>query len=307
MTERARGRVLVAAASFFWGTSATLARHVFRDQHVPALTVVELRLAVALAILIPWMVLRDRRTLRIHRRDLGYFIVLGGFGVACMQGAYYYSISVFGVGLAILLQYLAPSLVLLWDWLRGGRLSGHILGAVGAASFGTGLLVGGVDRAALGAKWWQWVIGFGSAGVFAFYIIYSKRALQRYAPTTALAWTFAFAAIVWAIVTPPWRIAQAHYPAHTWLSIAGLGIFSTLVPFVLFYAGLRRLPATEAGIIATLEPVVAVVAAWLVLGEALTLTQWAGAALVLAAAVLAARSPDERVGRDAAPIVPLEH
>lgn len=301
------GRVFVAAAACFWGTSATLARQVFRDQHVPAVTVVELRLVIALALLLPWMLWREPRSLRIDRRDLGYFAILGGFGVASMQGAYYYSISVLGVGLAILLQYLAPSLVMLWDWRSGGKRSPHLIGAVLAATAGTALLVGGVDHAAIRAKPWQWAIGFGSAVVFAFYIVYSKHALRRYAPTTALAWSFAFAAIVWAVVTPPWKIVAAHYPAITWLSIAGLGVFSTLVPFSCFYAGLRRLPATEAGVIATLEPVVAVVAAWVVLGESLGAQQWAGAALVLGAAVLAAFSPDERVGREAPPVLPLEH
>lgn len=305
--ERALGRAFVAAAAFFWGTSATLARQVFRDQHVPALTVVELRLVIALALLLPWMLWRSPASLRIERRDLGYFAILGGFGVASMQGAYYYSISVLGVGLAILLQYLAPSLVMLWDWRGGAKRSPHLLGAVVAAAAGTALLVGGVDHRALAAKPWQWGIGFASAFVFAFYIVYSKRALRHYAPTTALAWSFGFAAIVWAVVTPPWKIAAANYPAHTWFSIAGLGVFSTLVPFSCFYAGLRRLPATEAGVIATLEPVVAVVAAWAVLAESLSALQWTGAGLVLAAAVLAAFSPDERVGRDAVPVVPLEH
>ena len=68
-----------------------------------------------------------------------------------------------------------------------------------------------------------------------------------------------------------------------------LGVFSTLVPFVCFYAGLRRLPAVQAGIVATMEPVVAVLSAALILGEGLRTLQWAGAAMVLVAAMLASR------------------
>ncbi len=307
MSDRARGRALVFAAAFFWGTSATLARHVFRDLHVPALTVVELRLAFALALLLPWMLIRRRDALSVERRDVPYFLVLGTCGVAIMQGGYYYSISVFGVGLAILLQYLAPSLVMIWDWLRGGRVSAITLWAVGCAILGTALLVGGVDTSALRATPWQWAIGFSTSIVFAFYIVYSKRGLRRYAPETMLFWSFVVALVVWAVVTPPTRIAAAGYPPAAWWMFAGLGVFSTLAPFVCFYAGLRRLPATEAGVIATLEPVVAVVAAWAFLGEGLRPMQWGGAALVLAAAVLATRSPDESVGRDATPVAPLEH
>jgi drug/metabolite transporter (DMT)-like permease len=65
------------------------------------------------------------------------------------------------------------------------------------------------------------------------------------------------------------------------------------VPFRFFYAGLKRLPAAEAGVIATAEPVVAIVSAFLFLGEGLRSGQMLGAALVIAAAVLASRGHPE--------------
>ena len=49
----ARGRALVFAATVVWGTSATLARFVFRDRHVPPLSVVEQRLLIAVSLLGP--------------------------------------------------------------------------------------------------------------------------------------------------------------------------------------------------------------------------------------------------------------
>jgi drug/metabolite transporter (DMT)-like permease len=85
----------------------------------------------------------------------------------------------------------------------------------------------------------------------------------------------------------------AHYPATMWARFAMLGVFSTLVPFRFFYAGLKRLPAAEAGVIATAEPVVAIVSAFLFLGEGLRSGQMLGAALVIAAAVLASRGHPE--------------
>jgi drug/metabolite transporter (DMT)-like permease len=64
-------------------------------------------------------------------------------------------------------------------------------------------------------------------------------------------------------------------------------VFSTLVPFACFYAGLRSLPPAQAGILATTEPVVAVLSAAVILGETLHALQWLGAALVLCASLLA--------------------
>ncbi len=283
----ARGRALVFAATVFWGTSATLARHVFRDRAVPPFTAVELRLVIAVSLLGVWLAWRKPAALRVRREDWGYFLILGLFGVAAVQGSYYYAIATLGVGLAILLQYVAPALIIGAELLRGKAVRPRVLLAVLAAIAGTALLVTGVDRAARVIPLRDWLVGFGAALAFAFYIVYSKRGLARYAPETMLFYTFLIAAVFWGCVTPPSRIIAAGYDAGIWAMFLALGVFSTLVPFVCFYAGLRRLPAAQAGIVATMEPVVAVLSAALFLGEGLRSIQWLGAALVLGAALLA--------------------
>jgi drug/metabolite transporter (DMT)-like permease len=282
----------VFAATFFWGTTATLARFVFRDRHVPALTVVELRLVFAAALLGPWLAWRHPDKLYVARRDWGYLLVLGVVGLAGVQGSYYYSISVLGVGLAILLQYLAPSLIVIYQMARGARVAPMTVAAALGAVAGTALLVWGIDRTAPQPSPMHWAIGFSSSLLFAFYILFTKRGLTRYAPETLLFYTFSIAAVVWACVTPPWKIVRAGYGPDLWGLFAVLGAFSTLVPFVLFNAGLRRLAAPQAGIIATLEPVVAVASSALILGEGLRPVQYLGAVLVLGAAMLAPASAE---------------
>lgn len=289
----ARGRALVALAAFFWGTSAALARFVFHTRQVPPLTVVELRLLFSIAILAAYLGWRQPAKLRVAARDLPYFMGLGLFGVAAIQGSYYYAISTLGVGLAILLQYLAPALIVLYDLARGAKVHPRLLAAVAGAAIGAGLVVGNIHPGSIHARPIDWIVGFGSALVFAFYIVASKRGLARYPPQTVLLYTFAIAGVFWAIVTPPWRIIQAGYDAPLWGMFALLGVFSTLVPFSLFYSGLRFMPPSEVGIIATLEPVVAVMASALFLGEGLTTLQWLGAAFVLTSAALASGPADE--------------
>jgi drug/metabolite transporter (DMT)-like permease len=277
----------VFAATVFWGTSATLARYAFRDRAVPPLTAVELRLVIAVALLGIWLALRRPQALRVRREDWGYFVVLGLFGVTSVQGTYYVAIARLGVGLAILLQYLAPALIVAFELARGRRVRPPVLAAVVGAIAGAALLVTGVDRSARGIALRDWMVGFGSAVAFAFYVLYSKRGLARYRPETVLFYTFLVAAAFWAFVTPPARILAAGYDRVTWGLFLSLGVFSTLVPFACFYAGLRLLPAVQAGIVATMEPVVAVLSAALFLGEGLRPGQWLGAVLVLGAAALA--------------------
>lgn len=285
----AAGRWMIFAAAAFWGTSATLARYVFRDHHVSPFVVVELRLVFAIAVLAPWLAWRAPHKLRVAREDWAYMAVLGLAGIATVQGSYYYSISKLGVGLAILIQYLAPALVVLYDAIRGARVKAATLLALACAIGGTALLVGDVDAVALHARPLHWAVSFSSAFWFAAYILLSKHGLSKYAPETVILYAFSVAAIVWMIVTPPWRIVGAGYGPRLWAMFFALGMFSTLVPFALFNAGLRRLPASHSGILATLEPVVAVLSAAFFLGEGLRSLQWLGAMLVLAAAVLASR------------------
>lgn len=280
------GRWSVFMAALLWGTSATLARFVFRDRQVPALAVVELRLLISVLLLGPWLAWRRPRALIVRRADWGYFMILGLFGVAAVQGSYYYAISVLGVGPAILIQYMAPSLIVVYEALRGTRVRALTAAAVVAALLGTALLVGGVNQVALHAGPAQWAVGFAAAISFAFYVVFSKRGLDRYAPETVLFYTFLIAATFWAFIHPPWAIIASGYGTDLWLMFLALGLFSTLVPFSFFYAGLRRLPSSETGVVATLEPVVAVVSAAMFLGEGLSVMQWLGAVLVLGASVL---------------------
>jgi drug/metabolite transporter (DMT)-like permease len=284
---RLAGRLMILGAATLWGISATVARIAFRDHGVPPLTMVEMRLLIACVLVLPWLVWKRRSALRVPRQEWAYFVVLGLLGVAAVQGTYYYSISRLGVGTSILLQYLAPALIVGYELARGRPADARTIASVIAAIAGTALLVGGPKSAAFHPTWLDWAIGFCSAFSFAFYIGYSKRGLARHAPGTVLFYTFLVAGIFWAIITPPWRILAAHYTLSIWGLFLGVGIGSTLIPFALFASGLRRLRPVEAAILATFEPVVAIALAAIVLGEGLRALQWLGAALVIGATLLA--------------------
>jgi len=280
------GSLCVAGAAFCWGTTATLARVLFRDHDIHPFVAVELRLAIATILLGAWLAARRRRAFVIERRDVAYFTVLGVVALAGVQGSYYFSIATLGVGLAILLQYLAPTLIVIYDAMRGVPVGRWTVVAVACALGGTWMLVSGMHPADASPSTLHWAIGWSSAFLFAFYIVFSKRGLQRYPPETVLFYSVVIACAVWAVVTPPWRILAAGYPRDIWFAFIVLGVFSTLVPFALFNVGLRRLRASEAGIMATLEPVIAVAAAALFLKEGLRPLQILGAALVLTASMI---------------------
>ena len=167
--------------------------------------------------------------------------------------------------------------------------------AVLCAAAGTALLVGRLGGVTAHARPLDWVVGLGSAVSFAFYITYSKRGLARYPVLAVQFVTFLVAAGLWAVVTPPWRILSAGYPADVWGLFLLIGVASTLVPFTLFNRGLERLRPSEAAVLATIEPVVAIFLAVVFLGEGLVGRQWLGAILVVGATLLAAAKAPEEV------------
>jgi drug/metabolite transporter (DMT)-like permease len=255
------------------------------------LTVVELRLAISVLLLAAGFAIARPGLFRIGRADLIPLLILGVFGIAAVQGSYYTNVRWVGVGLAILLQYLAPTLVVLHEALIARRAPSRIeLAALTCATIGVAVLVLADGAAIARANPRGILLGLASAGFFAFYILYAKRLLARLSPWTVLFYGFLVATLFWMVFVPPTAIAAAHYDARAWGLFLAIALGSALVPFALFYAGLARLDASRAGVIALLEPIVAIGSSAWWLKEGLSLSQAAGAALILLGVGLATRS-----------------
>jgi drug/metabolite transporter (DMT)-like permease len=282
------GLLLVLGACVLWGTSATLARWTMK-QDVPALVIVELRLMLSVIVLAVAFAFVRPALFRIARGDVGRLLILGTVGIAAVQGTYYTNVGWVGVGLAILLQYMAPAFVVAWQAARARRMPPRpLLVALALATAGVALLVLADGAAVARANPAGVLLGIASAGFYAFYIVYSKSLVSRLSPWTVLFYGFLVAGLFWMLFVPPWTIAQAGYDAGTWGLFGVIALGSALVPFAMFFGGLARVDAARAGIVALFEPIVAVGSAALFLHEGLSLAQGAGALLILAGVGLVA-------------------
>jgi drug/metabolite transporter (DMT)-like permease len=149
----ARGYLFIAAATFFWGFSATVGRAVFTGRlfangqalrPIDPLILAQSRTTIALLILLPILVLKGRSSLRVRSSShLLQFFLLGILGLAASNYFYYFAIQKTSVATAIVLQYVAPVWVLLYMLAR--RLQRPTLRRVSAvilAVLGCGLAVG---------------------------------------------------------------------------------------------------------------------------------------------------------------------
>jgi drug/metabolite transporter (DMT)-like permease len=286
-SKRWRGVAMIVTATVCWGTMASVAKLLFREQGVDPLLLVVIRSYLATGFLFAGLAVLRPAGLRIGWRDFRMAAIVGVGGLLTNNYLYFQAINLTGVAVALLLQYQAPILVALYAILvQRQRLSRRLALSLLLTVAGCALVVRVYDPALLRLNLLGVLAGLGTALAFAFYILTSRTALRSMGPVTLVAYGYLAASLVWLPIVPPWRILAQGYDLGTWGAFLAIATVGTVVPFTLFIGGLKYLPPTQAGILAMLEPVVAAGAAYLVLGESLLPLQLLGGLLVLAGVLL---------------------
>ncbi len=280
------GYLCVILAATCWGTAGTLAKHMM-NQAISPTVLAEMRVTVGAGVLFLFILCKAPHLLRIRRQDILYMIILGVVGFAGVHYSYYYAISKTNTATAILLQYLAPAFIMLIAvGFQGEPFSFSKLLALGFAFVGCFLMVGGYDLNLFEANRAGLFGGLIAAGFYTFYTLYGEYGIKKYPVWTILLYAFAAATGFWWCLNPPWKILTAGYSLHTWYFFLFLGLFSAVMPFSLYFTGIRYLRSTRASITAMVEPVVAGVVAYVFLGEVMFGPQLIGAVMVIVGIVL---------------------
>jgi drug/metabolite transporter (DMT)-like permease len=279
------GYLMVATAALCWGLSATAAKALL-NQSVSTVLLSQTRATFAAAVMAGFLALFRRSLLRVRARDLWKFALLGIVGVAGSNFTYYFAIREGTVAIAIVLQYTAPLLVMAYAaWTGEERVTTVKVAAAIVTIAGCSLAVGGFGEGNVRITAIGLVSGILSAFCFGFMTVYTRHLLERYSVWTVTCYALVAASGFWLVINPPWTIAARSPDAPMWAALAVLAMVSVLIPHTLFFGGLRHVVASRAIIVSTMEPVIAIVSAALVIGEALTGLQICGAAVVLAAII----------------------
>ena len=139
-------------------------------------------------------------------------------------------------------------------------------------------------------NWLGLLAGLGAGLTYALYSVFNKAGVRRYAGWTVLAYGLLFGTVFLApLQSPPLIEAAVRQPgAVAWLLALAVG--PTLGAGLAFNAGLRYIPVSSASVTATLEPVIASILAFVLLGERLDPAQLAGGGLILAAVISLTRA-----------------
>ena len=283
MNHRLRGYGLALAAAGIWATLGLFYK-TLASYGLPLLTIVFFRAAVAAIVLFLALGGLRRSWLRLQRQDWPLFLTFGLFGVAAFYVVYIYAVSLSGVGMAAVLMYTAPVWVTLFDALiLKERLNAVKVAALIVAVAGCVLISRAYDSVSVRVNLPGILAGLGTGLAYSAYIIFSKVAQRRYTTWTTLAYALGLGSLFLLPLQPMDGLARAFTTPPALLLLLLLGLLPTLGGGIAFNAAIRLLPASEASIVATVEPVIAALLAWAILGEQLEPLQLVGGAAILSA------------------------
>jgi drug/metabolite transporter (DMT)-like permease len=276
------GILLALLSATGFGLMGLFGRLAYADGIDP-MSLLLMRFALAAACL--WALVLARG-LRLPRGRPLAMSLLMGLVFAVNAGTYFVALTMAPLSLVAVTFYVYPACVLLLAWWWGldrliPRQVGAMLLAVVGAAMAIPLTGGG---AALGVA-----LAVSAAAIYAVYIVIGRSLEPAPHPIvqTALVTTVAACAFGVAVAvngfTPPKSLAGLG-------GVAMISLVCTVLAMTLFLAALRHLSASAAATLSAAEPIVAAAAGALFLQEPLSLRFVAGAALIVAATVLVARS-----------------
>ena len=292
------GYALAVGGATLFAINGTVAKVILRSG-LPADRLTELRSTASFLVLIVGMSLFARDRLPIRRKELPLLALFGAAGFTFVQWFYFIAIARMPVGVALLIEYVAPVLVTLYArFVLRERVRPRMWGGLALALVGLSLIAqiwSGARLDLIGAS-----AALGAATALAIYYLAGERLLRSRDAVSLTTWGLGFASLVGAVLSPwwtfPWRLLPGHATVTAfhaslqlplWVLDTWLVLLGTVLPFLMVVACLRHLRAAQAGMVGMTEPVVASIVAFVVLGESLTPMQLLGGTVVLIAVVLA--------------------
>jgi drug/metabolite transporter (DMT)-like permease len=285
------GIALFSSAVF--GLSGSFAKALLESGWSPGAAVTARLTGAALILALPAVLALQGRWHQL--RDNWVTIVLFGIiGVAACQLFYFNAVARLSVGVALLLEYLAPVLIVLWLWIASRKrprlwtFGGTVLSLVGLVLVLD--LTGTVKIDVVGVLW-----GLAAAVCLAIYFFITAKQNDSLPPIVlASAGLLVGAALMWlagatgilpmAFSTADTRLGP--WIAPWWVALAGLVILATVLAYVSGIMAARALGSKVASFVSLTEVLFAVIWAWLLLGELPRAVQLLGGVFIVAGVVL---------------------
>ena len=285
------GIILTLLGATLWGVSGTSVQFVgnFRNMNLEWLLTMRLITAGLLTVLYGW-IRQGNAVFNVFRnwRDTLGLVIFGVFGMALCQYTYFRSIVIAGAGIATVLQYLAPSMIIIYLLVRYGKRpsTGEIISVI-LALVGTICLMGnnGFSFESFRSDVFFWVLL--SAVVLAVYSVSPVRLLATYGTIPIVGFGMLLSGLVAA------ALFQQPHSYATWDVWTVVGCFNvvflgTIVSFNAYLEGVKRIGAVSGSILSSIEPISAAFFGWALLGNQFNWVGILGMAMIIATVIIIA-------------------
>lgn len=278
---------MIVIAACFWGSMGIFVRRL-SDFGFDPIQIVSIRVTLGALVFYLFLRIREQSGSGISLRDIPLFLGLGLGSILFFTVCYFSAITIMPLSTAAILLYTSPIWIMLMsamffhEKIDGRKILALILAFSGCALV-SGISGDGITLTGL-------LLGLGSGIGYGLYSILGTIALRRYSPYTVTTYTFIFAAVgSWLICRPTDMLSKFSAASD----LAGLvflcfltALVTAVIPFLSYTLGLQTVEASKAGIIATIEPVVATIIGIICFSESLTLFSGTGILLILFAVMI---------------------
>jgi len=295
--RRALGFGACALASSLWGCGFFFGKLALAEMGFAHMVLY--RFLFAIVVLLPLLVTHRPR---LNRREWGLLLVASFLGVPLQFLIQFYALSITTVSHASLMVGTMPVILAVgaaafaherMDWVGWAALAGSTCGAA-LIALGGGLHVKG------GATLVGDALVVVSLMIALFWILFNKQLMERHSHVVVTAYGLALGTamlMIWVPVRygfPP----VAGISVKAWLALAASGVLCTATTTLLWNWGMTQVPASQAGVLLNMEPLIGSLLGVLVLGERLGPSAWVGGGLILASAITLTTRSKTRVRAD---------
>ena len=287
MKKHAKGYLMVATAASIWGTVGIQVQILF-NYNVSLQSIVFWRMFFAFFILLVFIFITKRERLLIDKKGLIYMGIMGLSSQLLFNLCYFSCIQKTSISTAVTLLYSAPIFIAIMARIFYGELftlmktlalliciGGCFLAATGGSLSVLRLNLIGV------------LLGLAAGFNFSLVTIVSKAIIRKYHQLTIIIYALGFGLIFYLPFSRPLAIFEQGLPLLAWALIVCFGIVSTAIAYGLYITGISYdIEVSRAGIVSTLELVVAVVLSWLLFRENILGWKLVGILMVIFAVII---------------------
>lgn len=291
--NRGRGLFLVMTGAIFWGIGGTVAKKLFQEYSIDLDWLVSTRLLIAGFLLLALQYFGKERSQILgvwkSKRAAIQLIIFGLLGMLAVQYTYMASIHHGNAAVATLLQYLAPTMIIVYLFFsRQSALTGRDFISVSLALIGCFFLLTNGSVSQLSVPYLAIVWGVLSGVALAFYTLYAVPLLREFDSLVIVGWAMIIGGTALSLIHPPWRMDFQNLTPEAYFYLVFVIIFGTMIAFWFYVESLQSLQPKESSLLGSVEPLAAVLTTVFWLKVPFGFLQWVGTACIIGMILLLA-------------------